>query len=114
MMLASALFAQGILAAQACVAPTASAVQALSIESGAEAMPCHQAEKPNANACLIHCTQSDQVNLEQHHVAAAPVGDVVLHVVMTQVRQQLLTPGYSPLVLNTGPPLSVRFCSFLI
>ena len=114
LLLGIALFTQGTLAAYACVTPVASAVNALSTQPAEVAMPCHQAEKHNANACLIHCTQSDQVNLEQYSIAAVSVNDVALHVAMPQVAYEVIPPAHPPLVLNTGPPLTIRFCSFLI
>lgn len=114
LVLVSALFAQGILAAHACVAPDASAVRALSIEPVAEAMPCHEASKPNVNECLMHCTQSDQVNLDQLQVAAVHSEEVVLHVALPAVEHKKQTVQYSLLPLNTGPPLTIRYCSFLI
>ena len=82
--LAVALFAQGVLAAQACVVPEASASQAFSLAANAEAMPCHEVEKMNANACLIHCSQADQVNLDQHNIPALSVDDIILTVAMPQ------------------------------
>ena len=36
-----------------------------------EAMPCHEEEIPNANVCLSHCTQSDQISADQHEVPIA-------------------------------------------
>jgi len=113
-MLVAVLVAQGILAAHACVTPAASAVQALLAEPVVEIMPCHQPEQANANACLMHCTQADQVNLDQQHMAAVAIDDVILHVVMPQMQYHVLAPAYIPLALNTGPPLAIRFCSFLI
>ncbi len=77
-------------------------------------MPCHEAATHNANLCLIQCTQSDQVNLDQHAIAAVAVNEVVLHVAMPQLSYLVFAPAHSPLVLNTGPPLAIRFCSFLI
>ena len=62
----------------------------------------------------MHCTQSDQVNLDQHAMAALPANEVELHVVMPSLQYKVLTPSYAPMVLDTGPPLSIRFCSFLI
>ena len=114
LMLLVALCTQGILAAHACVAPSASAAQSLSMDAVVAAMPCHEAEKSNANACLMHCTQSDQLNLDQHTVEAVSVDEVVLSVAMPRVQQLALTANHSPLVLNSGPPLSIRYCSFLI
>ena len=113
LMLVAVLFAQGILAAHACVAPTASAAQALSMESGNE-MSCHESKKLTANECLMHCTQGDQVNLDQQPIASVAVNEVVLQVASPAVQRIILISEYSPLALNTGPPLSIRFCSFLI
>ncbi len=114
LMLVAVLFAQGILAAHACVAPTASAAQALSMESVSEAMPCHETKKINANECLMHCTQADQVNLDQQHIVSVAVNEAVSFVAIPLVQHKITTLEYSPLALNTGPPLSIRFCSFLI
>ena len=114
LMLLVALCTQGILAAHACVAPGASAAQSLSMDAVVAAMPCHEAEKSNANACLMHCTQSDEIYLDQHTVAAVSVDEVVLPVAMPQVRQLVPAANHASLVLNTGPPLSIRYCSFLI
>lgn len=113
-MLVAALFAQGILAAHACVAPDASAAHAVSAETVVPAMPCHESAKFNANECLMHCTQSDQVNLDQHNMLAAPVDELVLLVAIPALQHPALTAINSPQLLDTGPPLSIRFCSFLI
>lgn len=113
-MLAAALFAQGILAAHACVAPDASAVRALSMATVVQHMPCHEAAKLNANECLMHCTQADQVNLDQLHLAAVQSDKIVLHVALPIARHKTQSVQYSLLPLNTGPPLSIRYCSFLI
>ena len=113
-MLLVAFFAQGILAAHACVAPDASAVQTFAMPADVGAMSCHEAEAIISNECLMHCTQSDQVNLDHHTMAAAPAGVVILHIAMPQLQRQALTLAHTPLPLNTGPPLPIRFCSFLI
>ena len=113
-MLAAVLFAQGILAAHACVEPIAGAAQAVSGKQSVETMHCHEAENVNSNECLMHCTQSDQVNLDQHSIAALPANEVVLHVVMPYSQYKVNTVEYILPVLNTGPPLSIRFCSFLV
>lgn len=110
-MLVAALFTQGILVAHACVASADKAVQVM---SSAGAMPCHDAEVTNANACLMHCTQYDQVNLDQKTVAAVAVSDNMLRVAMLPVQQNILKFTQKPLPLNSGPPLAIRFCSFLI
>ncbi len=115
LMLGLVLFAQGIVAATACVAPSASPVQAYAIEQNAAAMPCHDEKLSNANACLGHCTQSERISVDQHNVQlAAPVS--VISWATTQLQAQPLRLAISPeyLALNTGPPISIRFCSFLI
>lgn len=113
-MLLIALFAQGMLAAHACVEPDAGAVQALSKSADIEVMPCHQAEMSDANECLMHCTQPYQVNLDSHTMAAAPVATVVLLLAMPQIQHQAYAAACGSEPLNTGPPLSIRYCSFLI
>ena len=110
LMLVAALFAQGTLAAHGCVAPASSAVQGMAVE----AMPCHEAEQHNANACLMHCTQADQMSLDQQHIVAVSFDEVVLHVVQPLLQHKVSAIEHSSLVLDTGPPLSIRFCSFLI
>ena len=117
LMLVVMLFAQGIVAANACVSPAATPEHAYVMTQQEEgAMPCHQhAEKmPNANACLEHCTQSDQVNVDQHTIPfAAPVS--VIAWVSSQPPAQFIRPTRftEHLVLDTGPPIPIRFCSFL-
>jgi len=114
LMLVAGLFAQGTLAAHACVMTADSATKVHTLETVAEAMPCHEAEKTNANACLMHCTQDSQVNLDQQTIAALPVIETVFLVAMSYIQQNAVTVASTPAPLNTGPPLSVRFCSFLI
>ena len=115
LMLVLVLFAQGIVAANACIAPTAGPEQAYNMaQQDDEAMPCHDEETPNANACLIHCTQPDQISVDQHSVPlAAPVS--IIAWVSNQPPAQHSRPVIFPehLVLDTGPPISIRFCSFL-
>lgn len=114
LVLAAVIFTQGILAAHACLEPASAVTQALSDAQTAVPMHCHTTVKVNANECLMHCTQSDQVNLGQHDLASLPASEVVLHVLMPPLQHKVMTPYYMPLVLNTGPPVSIRYCSFLI
>ncbi len=115
LMLGLALFAQGIVAATACVAPGASAVQAYAIEQNAGATPCHEEELVNANACLGHCTQSDRISVDQHNVSiAAPVSVISWVTIRPQAQSMRLAISPEYLALNTGPPIPIRFCSFLI
>ena len=111
-MLVAVLFAQGTLAAHGCAAPASSAVQGMA----AEAMPCHEAEQHNANACLMHCAQADQMSLDHQNIVAVSFDEVVLHVSQPQplLQHKVSAIEHSSLVLDTGPPLSIRFCSFLI
>ena len=115
LMLILALFAQGIIAASACVSPSASPEQAYVISHpGEDSMPCHEAKKHNANACLAHCTNADQINVDQHHIPVlAPVS--VIAWASSQPQTEPVQPSIStqPLVLNTGPPIPIRFCTFL-
>ena len=62
----------------------------------------------------MHCTQSDQVNLDQHTMSAVSVEELVLLFALPQVQHLVPAANHSPSLLNTGPPLSIRFCSFLI
>jgi len=122
LMLGLTLFAQGVVAANACVAPTASPVQAYTqavqagmVEHDEEAMPCHEEKTPNANACLAHCTQSDQISADQHNVQlAAPVSVLSRAIIQPQMRHIRPVISATHLVLDTGPPIPIRFCSFLI
>lgn len=124
LMLGVMLFSQGVVAANACVLATgathAYTMSAQAADDGVmDAMSghCHeeQATPANANACLAQNTQADQVSAD--HVVpvfALPVA-VVLAVpaapeaVTPPTRANLaqLTPP------DTGPPLSIRFCSLL-
>lgn len=113
-MLVAGLFVQGILAAHACVMSADDAVMVHAAESADGAMPCHESEKSNANACLMHCEQDNQLNVEQQTIAALPMIQAVLQIAMPQIHHKAVTPANSSVALNTGPPLSIRFCSFLI
>lgn len=112
LLLAAGLFVQGILAAHACVTHEVNAVQALSMQAGTES--CHHAETVSTNECLMHCTQSEQISLDQQHVVAPILNTVVLHVAEPQPQRNVLSLAHAPLALNNGPPLTIRFCSFLL
>jgi len=111
LMLVAALFTQGVLVAHACVAP---AVRTVQMMSNAGAMLCHEPENSNVYACLMHCSQPDQVNLDQQTVAAISVNENMLRVAMKPVPQDVLIAARTLVPLNCGPPLAIRFCSFLI
>jgi len=115
LMLGLVLFAQGMVAANACVAPSASPAQAYSMtEQDDETMPCHEEEAANANVCLSHCTQSDQISLDQHHMPlAAPVSVIAWVSVQPQAQHFRPAISFEHLALDTGPPIPIRFCSLL-
>lgn len=114
-MLGVALFAQGVMAANACDAVHGNISQAFSSQAVAEEMPCHDDVSSNGNACLDHCTLGDRVNVDQvTHDFAVP--SVAVLVVDAPVQQSIAS---SHLVatragIDTGPPVSIRFCSFQI
>lgn len=114
LMLALVLFAQGIVAASACVNPEAGPAQAYAVAQDEGAAPCHEEEVSNANACLSHCTQSDQISADQHGAPVAPptgvIGWASARPPATDIRQLAAAEQIAP---DTGPPLSIRYCSFL-
>lgn len=112
LLLVVGLFVQGTLAAHACVTHEVSAVKALSMQAGGES--CHHAESASANECLAHCTQSEQVNVDQQQVAVPIISEVVLHIAVPQPQLKVPASAYSPLAVNSDPPLIIRFCTFLI
>jgi len=115
LMLGLVLFTQGVIAANACDLPSASPAQAYDVaQQDEDAMPCHEEETSNANVCLSHCTQSDQISVDQHQAPLAMSTAVVLHVVEPQPTQRILpATSFEQLALDTGPPIPIRFCSLL-
>lgn len=115
LMLGLALFVQGVVAANACILPSAGPAQAYDmVQQDDEAMPCHEEEVANSNACLMHCTQSDQVSVDQHEVPlAAPVGVVLRVSELPQAQSIRPAASFEHLALDTGPPIPIRFCSLL-
>ena len=114
-MLVLVLFAQGMIAASACNSPAASPEQAYVIaHPDDETMPCHEAKNHNANACLVHCTNADQINADQHQLPVSAPANVIAWV-SSLPQPEPVQPAISsqPLVLDTGPPIPIRFCSFL-
>ncbi len=119
--LALLLFAQGMVAAQACVMPVADPVQAFApamegmAMQGEEHMPCHEQPGENKNACLVHCTQADQISAEQATPVFLPSSSTVL-VLDVPAAPISNTPRFNSdrLAFNSGPPISIRFCTFLI
>lgn len=162
LMLALVLFAQGVVAASACVATEVGPAQAYSMAQDGKAAACHEEEIPyghgtdttlidethharlphpnpppepekllgghpgeganealhefhdNANACLSHCSQSDQISADQHSAPVAPPAGIIgwasTRPPATDIRQLAAAEQIVP---DTGPPLPIRFCSFL-
>jgi hypothetical protein len=115
LMLMLVLFAQGIIAANACSTPAAGPAQAFA--AGAqndEAAPCHDEEISNANACLAHCTQADQVGADQHLLQlAAPVSVIGWASAEPQAEITGHIATARQIAPDAGPPLPIRFCSLL-
>lgn len=120
-MLALALFIQGLMSAHACVSADASAAkavmlqQALADETGADEMPCHQAGKPNTNECLTHCTQSDQTSPDHAQQSVLPANAAVLQVALPDMHDSNKRFSKALFVAtDSGPPLSILYCTFRI
>ncbi len=115
-MLGLVLFAQGVVAANACDVLRGNVTQAFAVKTAEVAeMHCHDEATPNAYACLAHCTQGDQVSVDQTIPVFVAPGVATLVVEVPALAT--LTPAYlatSRVALNTGPPVSVRFCTFQI
>ncbi|MDO8414345.1 MAG: hypothetical protein Q7S51_11220 [Gallionellaceae bacterium] len=114
LMLGLVLFTQGIVGASACLTAGASPAQAYAAHPNTTAMPCHAVAQPNTNACLQQCTQADQVSLDHSISTVAPVAVAILTLPLSTTPINHLQVYPSHVALNTGPPLSIRFCSFLI
>lgn len=114
-MLGLMLFAQGIVAANACDVLTGNVNQAFALSSEESAEPCHDNVASNANACLDHCTQGDRVGVDQITPAFVIPNTPVLRIELTE--ESAIPPTYlttSKIAADSGPPVSIRFCSFQI
>lgn len=103
------LFAQGVLSNSVYAAP---AIKTTAHEQ--HAMACHEQQAPATSACLTHCSQADQISIDHAVSLAAPVSVATWQVTLPSV--QRVAPGMprQRVVLDTGPPIPIRFCSFLI
>lgn len=123
LMLGVMLFAQGVVAANACVrgagATHAYAMSApMPEDSGGEMSgSCHEDEAApaNANICLAQNTQTDQVSADQ--IVPVLVLPALVVLAVPAAAEAVLPPTRATLAQlappDTGPPLPVRFCSFL-
>ena len=126
--LAVVLFSQGVIAAHACMLPSMNPTQII-VNQDTTRQPCNQhvillseqnptAQKlvvqMNGNACLASCTQTDQINADHKNCIVAPVSttNFVPATLPVQGTTAVFIPSYQ--VLNTGPPVAIRFCTFLI
>lgn len=111
LLMVAAVFAQWVIPASAYAAmPAAPAVAAPHAMSG---MACHDAAS-GKSACIVHCSQADEVRLDLAQMAAMPALTAVWHAVV---------PPAAPLMrgvriaaeprLAAGPPLSILYCSLL-
>ncbi len=115
LMLGLVLFAQGVVAANACDVVRGNISQAFaSQETEAMEMHCHDETATNTNACFVHCTQGDQVGVDQ--ISPVFVASTNVTLLVDIPAQTVTAPSYftSRAALNTGPPASIRFCSFQI
>jgi hypothetical protein len=113
LMLALGMFAQGIVAVHACEVMHS---QALAVkESDMTKMHCHHnSNSTNTNACLEHCTMGNQISIDQVVADFVTPNKITLVVAIPADVNVLPTHVNSSLVLDTGPPVSIRFCSFQI
>lgn len=124
------VLAQGFVTTNVYAAPDAGRVQAVAALAEHESMPCHEesgrqkpAHKPGhtpghtkdasaASGCITHCSLADLINADHAVQLAAPAGSLKISV--PPVRQASAGASRQYVVVDTGPPLSIRFCSFLI
>ena len=113
LILVSGLFAQFAVAAHACELMHSQAFAAKAAEM-AEMHCHHSSDSTNANACLEHCSIGNQISIDQV-VPDFVTPNTISLVVDVPVKANVL-PTYvnSSQVLDTGPPVSIRFCSFQI
>ena len=127
--LAVVLFAQGVIAANACVLPSMNPTQAFVMQDAAK-QPCNQhatitppvqdptvqqlAVQMNGNACLASCTQTDQINVDHKNFTVAPVSTT--NSLPATLPVQCTTSDFisSHQVPNIGPPVAILFCTFQI
>jgi hypothetical protein len=106
-MMALVLFAQGVVSASVYAAPA----PALHERHSAA---CHEKQAPASSICLAHCSQADQIGLDHGAALAAPVSTASWQVSLPPVQRIALRIPRQQVALDTGPPIPIRFCSFLI
>jgi len=116
LLLALALFAQGVVTAHACA--SLAATPAMAAMAALESMPCHEGAvqkqpAPSADTCLAHCSQADQISVDQHDAPVAAAGNVVVFRIQPQTQRFVSPITPQPVAPDTGPPIPIRFCSLL-
>jgi hypothetical protein len=113
LMLVSGLFAQFAVAAHACELMHRQAFATKAAEMAG--MHCHHSSgSANANACLEHCSMGNQISIDQVIPDFITPNTISLVVAVPVNANVLQTYVNSSQVLDTGPPVSIRFCSFQI
>ena len=118
LILAAVLFTQFSLATQACMSEAhpvmAFAIQAMPVDCAMHSDTQNRPERPNPNACFVHCTASDQT-LDTHHAALHPIA-TMLPVALLPAALPVSFPARiypSPLLVTTGgPPLYLLLQNF--
>ncbi|HET9113601.1 MAG TPA: hypothetical protein VFN66_07005 [Burkholderiales bacterium] len=112
-MLAAILFMQYSLASQACMLADAHPAMAFAVQATTDCA-MRDMDKPNPNACFVHCTASDQT-LDTHHSALDPAAILPVTTLMIASSQaSFITRIYSsPLLFSSGgPPLYLLLQNF--
>lgn len=113
------LFAQGVVDAHACVPLATIPVTAIAAMMARDSMPCQKEAAPDRaasspSACLAHCSQAGQVNVDLHAAnIAAPVSVIAWSSIQPQAQPSASSMHLQLVALNTGPPIPIRFCSLL-
>jgi hypothetical protein len=102
------LFGQAVGISQACSTPSATPAMAFSDDMAG--MDC--ANKVNPNACLQQCTAGDQSSSHVQIAVAEMPRLVVLTVATAFQSTASLSESVLSLAHSSGPPPSIRFCSF--
>jgi hypothetical protein len=109
LMMALVLFAQGFMATSGYAAP-----EAKPVGHQHHLMTCHEKQEPATSTCLTHCSQADQISLDHAAAHAVPAGVASWQVTMPPVQRFSLRIALQQAAPDTGPPIPIRFCSFLI
>lgn len=113
LLIGAMLFTQAALVAQACVETEARPSMAFTGNMAEHG--CDEAAAtpvPNPNACLQHCTGSDQTTAQVPLPVAAMPADAVLDVPVASESDSRFADVALCDLHSPDPPPSIRFCSF--